>query len=134
VVIHSPYSSNADGQRRQHAGAVGRPDILVCRIYKDRVAPFRHDQSEVILGWVPRTSFYLLVNQLIICSARPQSFWTACESIQRVHSPSAEPCHMFRCSGGEGTSQTGQACELLQEMALVPSFEVASAVMWSLRF
>jgi hypothetical protein len=82
LVLHDPYYSKADAERGQHTSLVGWPDIIVGRIYKGKAAPFQLDQSKVTIGWPPRTSFYIFVNQLIICSARSQSFWTDCRSIQ----------------------------------------------------
>jgi hypothetical protein len=69
VVIHGLYDSNAHAERCQYTQSVGWPDIVADRTYKGKVAPFRLDQAKITIILAPDTSFYVLVNQLIICSA-----------------------------------------------------------------
>jgi hypothetical protein len=85
VVVHGPNYSNTDAEHDQHTRSVGWADIIVGRIEKGTVVTFGLDQSEVTIRWAPGASFSVLVNQLIICSARAQSFWTACRSTRRAH-------------------------------------------------
>jgi hypothetical protein len=46
--------------RQTHA--VGWPDIVVGRIYKGKVAPFRLDQAKLIISLAPDISFNILAN------------------------------------------------------------------------